>query len=293
MEEKNNEKCLNCGNELVNNPEFCPHCGQQNKKIDLKFRHFFHDFLSSNFNLDSKIFLTLRLLVFHPGKLSKEFLEGKWTKYVTPVRLYLIISLLYFSVLSLTNTGVKLKETKKGTDNVVFELNETDTTAAKQAINVDSMISTDSANSGSFKSFMVSKLKKMQNPEGRKEFNAKLRGYISMGMFVLIPLTALILFWLFHKNSFYLQHLVFIIHLQSLMFLVFTVFNLLYYFWEWSLFGAINTLLFLFLLYVWIWKFYELKWMQAVWKTLAFLLLYLVVFMLFLASVAGLSFYML
>ena len=294
-EEKTIKKCPNCGNELVDNPKFCPHCGQENKEIELKFTHFFHDFLSSNFNLDSKIFLTLKLLIFYPGKLSKEYLAGKRVKYVTPVRLYLIISLVYFTVLSFTNAGVKFKKTENDKERVVFGVDEKDSVSVDKSVNrlftVDTTLNSDTTTKSTFEKFLVSKLKLMQTKQGRKEFNAKLRSYISMGMFILIPLTALILNLLFYKNSFYIQHLVFIIHLQSLMFLVFTLFNLLGLISGWSIFEVMNTLLFLFLLLVWIKKFYVIKWGKAIWKSLLFIAMFGILFFLFLAVVAGASFY--
>lgn len=291
VSEKNSiKKCPNCENELIDNPKFCPNCGQENKKIQLKFKHFFQDFLASNFNLDSKIFLTLRLLIFYPGKLTREFLDGKRTKYVTPVRLYLIVSLIYFTVLSFTNSGVKFQETNTDKNRVIFGLDEKDTSAKRQ-LSTDSILQMDTISSNSFEKYLKSKVKLLRNKQGRKEFKDKLRSYISMGMFVLIPLTALILFLLFYKGSFYIQHLVFILHLQSLMFLVFTVFNLLSLLASWDIFGTINTLLFLFFLLVWIKKFYLLKWGAAVGKSLLFLLLFGIIFSVFLAVVAGISFY--
>ena len=43
------------------------------------------------FHLDSKIFRTLGVLVFQPGKLTTAYLEGKRQRYVSPVRLYLVL----------------------------------------------------------------------------------------------------------------------------------------------------------------------------------------------------------
>lgn len=85
--------CPNCENEFDKHFDFCPHCGQKNKKINLHLNYFIHDFLSGAFNLDSKFFLTFKTLILFPGKLSEEFLLGKRTKYLPPVRTYLIVSL--------------------------------------------------------------------------------------------------------------------------------------------------------------------------------------------------------
>jgi hypothetical protein len=49
-------------------------------------------------HVDGKTFQTLRLLLFKPGALTVEFLRGRRASYVSPVRLYLICSLLFFAV---------------------------------------------------------------------------------------------------------------------------------------------------------------------------------------------------
>ena len=45
---------------------------------------------------DGKFAATLRALIARPGELTREFLEGRRTRYVSPVRLYLMCSLVYF-----------------------------------------------------------------------------------------------------------------------------------------------------------------------------------------------------
>ena len=93
MNSDNTKICPNCEKEFDSVFEYCPHCGQRNKKLELGFKHFLHDFIDSAFNLDSKIFLTLKLLILHPGKIVKLYLSGKRTMVLPPVRLYLIANL--------------------------------------------------------------------------------------------------------------------------------------------------------------------------------------------------------
>jgi len=56
----------------------------------------FQDFLDYLFNLDSKLYRTLKGLLFKPGFLSKEFVLGKRVHYVLPVKLYVVISVIFF-----------------------------------------------------------------------------------------------------------------------------------------------------------------------------------------------------
>ena len=47
-------------------------------------------------NWDSKFFATIALLILKPWKLTNEFLAGKRVRYVNPLRLYLLASILFF-----------------------------------------------------------------------------------------------------------------------------------------------------------------------------------------------------
>ena len=74
------------------------------------------------------------------------------------------------------------------------------------------------------------KSKLLATKQGKEMFNNLLRKYISTGMFILIPLTALIFFLIFHKRTYYFEHLIFSFHLQSVIFLIFTLNNMIEWF---------------------------------------------------------------
>ena len=91
--------CPNCENEFDDAYGYCPNCGQANKKVTLSFKYFISEFLLANFNIDSKIYQTFKLLIFSPARLTTEFFNCKRARYIPPVRLYLLISMVYFAVL--------------------------------------------------------------------------------------------------------------------------------------------------------------------------------------------------
>lgn len=49
-------------------------------------------------NLDGKVALTVRDLLLHPGRLTREYLAGRRARYLPPVRLYLLASVAFFLV---------------------------------------------------------------------------------------------------------------------------------------------------------------------------------------------------
>jgi len=87
-------QCENCGAQLVG--YYCAQCGQAAVDYRRSFRHVIADMLESFLNWDSKFFATIALLILKPWRLTNEFLAGKRVRYVNPLRLYLLASILFF-----------------------------------------------------------------------------------------------------------------------------------------------------------------------------------------------------
>lgn len=94
--------CLNCGYVLDKTDNFCPKCGQENSDSNLTFGMLMHDFFANTLAFDSKIFNSFFPFLFKPGYLSAMHKAGKRATYVNPLRIYLIISLIFFFFLSIT-----------------------------------------------------------------------------------------------------------------------------------------------------------------------------------------------
>ena len=86
--------CENCGAQLEGH--WCAKCGQPAIDYRRSFRHVIADLLNEFLNWDSKFFATIALLLLKPWKLTNEFLEGHRVRYVHPLRLYLLASILFF-----------------------------------------------------------------------------------------------------------------------------------------------------------------------------------------------------
>lgn len=96
-------KCLNCHHPLDISDQYCPSCSQLNSTKKLAFDDFFNEFFAGIFAYDSRFSRTLRVLLFSPGKISKDYIEGKRVRYANPYRFYLSASILFFLVWSLTH----------------------------------------------------------------------------------------------------------------------------------------------------------------------------------------------
>ena len=86
--------CENCGAPL--HGHWCAQCGQPAVDYRRSFRHVIVDLLNEFLNWDSKFFKTIALLFVRPWKLTSDFLAGHRVRYVHPLRLYLLASILFF-----------------------------------------------------------------------------------------------------------------------------------------------------------------------------------------------------
>jgi hypothetical protein len=102
--------CENCGAELRG--QWCAQCGQAAVDYRRSFRHVIADVLESFLNWDSKFFTTIALLLFKPWRLTNEFLAGKRVRYVNPLRLYLLASILFFFAVNYAAKGLQLEPGK-------------------------------------------------------------------------------------------------------------------------------------------------------------------------------------
>jgi hypothetical protein len=98
--------CENCGAPLTG--RFCSQCGQPAIDYRRSFRHVIVDVLDSFLNWDSKFFATIGWLIVRPWHLTIEFLSGRRVRYLHPLRLYLLASILFFFAVSYWAKSVHL-----------------------------------------------------------------------------------------------------------------------------------------------------------------------------------------
>jgi hypothetical protein len=92
--------CRNCGTPAP--MKFCPECGQETTLHSPTLGEFLHEFVGHYVALEGALWRTLRLLLTQPGRLTREYLDGRRRRYVLPLRLYLTCSFLFFLAVKLT-----------------------------------------------------------------------------------------------------------------------------------------------------------------------------------------------
>jgi hypothetical protein len=224
-------ECPNCGHELRAEDQFCSRCGQRNHDLHLPLKHLFQEVFEDLFHFEHRSLQTLRRLVFSPGTLTKEFLAGRRTRFVAPIRFYVFISVLFFFVLSLPSPheagGPEQSETKLNISFFQQDAIESSKLLGVQPSQADSILTLHHKELTMWNRYVVRQLIKLEN-EGRERFNHMLLKSLSYMMFVLMPLFAAAVFLFYRKQAqHYISTLIFSVHYHTFIFFLFTVVTLL------------------------------------------------------------------
>lgn len=234
--------CPNCGTRLTG--RFCATCGQEDHSLKVPLYRLVLDFLSDQFQFDSRIGRTLGLLLFRPGKLTRNYLAGQRQRYIPPIRLYLFISIIFFLAVGLLPVNLRnaVNVTGHGAATApaaVSRLSAAMATVTKgmarklppaAATDLGSRIKrrmAESAKTGApaartamsaINRWFVSRIRVVKARP--KAFWRQFKGNLPKVLFFLIPLFALLLKLLYLlRKRYYSEHLVFALHYHSVLFL--------------------------------------------------------------------------
>ena len=98
------DHCLNCNTPLsIESDNFCPTCGQLNNTKKETAVGLVKELVEEFLHLDSKVIKSLVPLLFKPGFLTVDYINGKRARYFHPVRMFLIVTVIMFIVGGLTS----------------------------------------------------------------------------------------------------------------------------------------------------------------------------------------------
>jgi Protein of unknown function (DUF3667) len=103
FEEKKRKKtphCHNCNTSFDETDNFCRKCGQENHDLKVPIPHILEEVFEGFTHFDNKFFTTIKSIFSKPGLITKDFLDGKRTRFVAPLRLFFFISTTYFFLYS-------------------------------------------------------------------------------------------------------------------------------------------------------------------------------------------------
>ena len=89
--------CTDCGHPVEG--RFCANCGQPTH-VHRSLLHLGEEILHGVLHFDARIWRTLPLLALNPGRLTREWVQGRRTRYVSPLAMFLFTVFLMFFVFS-------------------------------------------------------------------------------------------------------------------------------------------------------------------------------------------------
>lgn len=96
LKERKEKNCLNCNAQVYG--KYCHVCGQENIEPKESVWHLVNHFFQDITHFDGKFFSTVKLLVFKPGFLSREYMAGRRMSYLNPIRMYIFTSAFFFLI---------------------------------------------------------------------------------------------------------------------------------------------------------------------------------------------------
>ena len=113
----NSAHCRNCNTPLLGS--YCHICGQKELNFQRPFYSLMVEALRETLDVDGRLARTLGTLIVKPGVLTQSYLAGRRQQYTPPLRLYLVVSLLFFLIIAwLARRGFLFEVNANTTDEV-------------------------------------------------------------------------------------------------------------------------------------------------------------------------------
>ncbi|MFD2530166.1 DUF3667 domain-containing protein [Polaribacter marinaquae] len=314
------------------------------------------------FNFDAKFWKTLIPLLTNPGKVSKDYKEGKRSRYSNPFRFYITVSIISFLILGLKinykkyqalvkadvqkelSINEKINNTEIERDSITkivqkeldksiipiskkqkkeilddIEKEENDSIKKKKAkkrnfsfgkgtriekflefqkehpkTDVDDALDSLKYSKNFNNRFLYQRVKVMNkvmddNDSYDKFVNESL-SYISISLFIFLPLFTLFLKLLYVRRKFtYVDHLIFVFHTQTVFFMLLTIVYILSFFMKVEN-ASIFILIFLTYLFLAMKKFYNQGYIKTLFKFLMLNFVYMIMAVLGVVLVTLISF---
>ncbi len=217
MTDSQDDLCRNCQQPLSS--RYCGDCGQKGfHHEDYKLSNYAAQAFNELFSLDSRTFKSFLMLLLKPGYLTAEYLAGRQKAYLSPLRIFLVCSALFFffGQSTIINIPFILGQKPSAKLDHVF-----DKLAEKEQLKREEFL---------------------QKLDGRFKKNYKLIKPLAVGIFAL---AVMLLLW--GRDFYYVEHLIFGYHIYAFNFLLAVIQALVY---RWFHFLALPVVLALDMIYL-------------------------------------------
>jgi hypothetical protein len=222
--------CRNCGTALTG--PYCSECGQRHHDHPVhSLWHFMQEAAEDMTHADSHVWQTLSALMLRPGLLTREFLAGRRARYLSPVRLYLVVSVLFFVIAGLdarlfTPTAAVATPAALSRPALTAAAGRR-VAAGKVSTNHDtcSILDAQLRGGGGWLAGFAPRVRHgcraLTANRGIERFQLAWEHNAERAMFLFLPLLALMMKPLYrHPRRYYVEHLLFFVHNHALLFVV-------------------------------------------------------------------------
>lgn len=257
------EKCLNCDFVFKNDENYCPQCGQENNLKIKSLGRFLKSFVEETTSLNTRFLRTVPAFLFKPGKLTTAYIQGKYNYYVAPVRLYLVLSFIYFLIFSwliiskqptswysdgkkanqapapVADTTSNHQKTKPEIKNeyqdekalfMNIDLNKLYKLAQLEDITEEMILDSLQVEKTFLKRVFIRQVLKI-NKASPRDISKAILANLPLMMFFLLPVFALLLKLLYiRRKKLLVEHLIFMMHFHAFYFFIFSILTIFLYF---------------------------------------------------------------
>jgi hypothetical protein len=96
-------QCINCNAVISKEMKYCSTCGQEAHPHRLNGKHILHELTHAFTHADKNIFVLAWQLLYRPGEIAREYIQGKRKKYFNPITF--IVLVVGFSSLIMYSSG--------------------------------------------------------------------------------------------------------------------------------------------------------------------------------------------
>jgi hypothetical protein len=215
--------CGNCGATLMG--PYCFNCGQHAHESARSFSVLYQDAWHLITHVDGRFWQTLYILLLKPGKLTKEYFAERRARYLPPVRLYLVLSVLFFAFGLATPHGKTAAPAVAAPGAATHE--NAPVKKRTRVFDVKDCNEDVKSSVGWVQDLMRQSCLRNQEDGGESVERAFVANIPKM-MFVLVPMMAavmLLLYW--RPRRYYVEHVVFFLHNHAAIFLLMLIQTLL------------------------------------------------------------------
>ena len=226
--------CANCAAEVPG--KFCGRCGQRLEHEIHSVWHFTQEATEDLTHADSRLWGTLFALLFKPGFLTREFLDGRRVRYLPPLRLYLVLSVLFFLVIGSSHGDPRAIQVTSNSHHPSVKLvraDEVNLLAAKPGETPEQRADRvckpeyDGPARELILNFARKACRKSMLDNGRTVGEALLHN-VPRAMFIFLPALAVLMKLMYRRpRRYYVEHLLFFVHNHAFAFLLFGLYALL------------------------------------------------------------------